>query len=353
MKAARIVYGVGLWLLTFAVRGQAGLKGDYYTGTNFEHKVFTRIDPQISFDWSRNNPGTGIPYSFYSIRWTGKLRVPATGEYKFYAKVDDGIRVWVGGKKVMESWQLNNSNRFVGVITLEAGRFYDLRVDYFNDINGGEIELYWQRPDARKAVTDRFAPPGELITAQYFTQKAPPVPVSKPPILALTPAKTVPRKTVPPPLPKPVPARNPTTKKNATDSLTSPNVSVRASITEPPTNIPPDTSFNLRQRNIPFEQSNYILLPEASAELDQLITVLKKHPDWRISVAGYTDNVGDPRLNLALSEFRARVVANYLRQRGIADERMTTAGYGDNSPYSDNETEEGRSQNRRVVIKRQ
>jgi len=77
---------------------------------------------------------------------------------------------------------------------------------------------------------------------------------------------------------------------------------------------------------------------------------LKKNPLWHIDVAGHTDNVGDPRLNLALSENRAKVVSNYLMRRGIADDRLIATGYGGTRPIADNSTEGGRSKNRRVEI---
>ena len=349
MKAAQVLSGIGLWLLTLSAQAQPGLKGEYYTGTNFGRKVFTRIDPQLNFNWAEGSPGAGMPHSYYSIRWTGKLLAPATGNYQFFAKVDDGIRIWVGNRKVMDSWQLNDSQNFTGSVMLEKDRLYDLRVDYFNDMLEGEIQLFWQRPDDTQQSFNPFGTSGKPITAQYFFQKTT---IIAPPKL---PAKPVLKKTVatispPKVMPKPVPLRPLPRKRIVNDSLSARASPARPPVSEPPTKISPDTTFNLRPRNIQFEQSSYVLLPESGAELDELVTVLKKHPDWVISIAGHTDNIGDPRLNLALSEFRAKVVANYLIRAGIADTRITTAGYGDTRPVSDNSTEETRSYNRRVVI---
>ena len=177
---------------------KAGLKGEYYNGTNFEQKVLTRIDPQLNFNWRGSSPARGVNQSYYSVRWTGKLVAPVSGRYTFNAMVDDGIRIWVGNRKVMDVWQLNDSKTFTGSIVLEGGHVYDLRIDYFNDMLEGEIKLYWVRPDAKKSFFSRFGDdPGEPITARYYKQPAPPVsaapkPAPIPPAVAsVTPAKPV------------------------------------------------------------------------------------------------------------------------------------------------------------------
>ena len=54
--------------------------------------------------------------------------------------------VWVGNKLVLDSWQLNSYKHYNGTIALKAGQYYDLRVDYFNAIEWGEIYLYWKPP---------------------------------------------------------------------------------------------------------------------------------------------------------------------------------------------------------------
>lgn len=359
MKAIRTLSSLLLWFLTtLFVQAQSGLKGEYYTGTNFDRKVFTRIDPAINFSWFDRNPAPGMPKSYYSIRWTGKLLAPATGRYTFSARVDDGIRIWIGKQKIMDSWQLNDSKGIVTSIGLEAGHFYDLRVDYFNDMLEGEIELYWQRPDEKKLFPAQFSVPSEPIAAQYLFQKAPPVAIPRKPtkpssitptVAVSTPLKALPKKR--PVIADPKPVRNPPPPKTTTVStvtMVSPPKPAPSSPTESKPDLTPGRTFVLR--NVQFEQSSYVLLPASSAELDNIVQAMKTNPLWHIDVAGHTDNVGDPRLNLALSEQRAKVVANYLSRHGIADNRITATGFGGTRPIADNAIETERSKNRRVEI---
>ncbi|MCX6214261.1 PA14 domain-containing protein [Spirosoma sp.] len=358
MKAIKLLNGIVFCLIAGQLLAQQGLKGEYYVGTNFERKVFTRIDPQLNFNWRGRGPGPGLPESYYSIRWTGKVLAPVSGEYRFYAKVDDGIRVWVGNKKVMDSWQLNDSESFGGGVILEAGKFYDLRVDFFNDMLEGEIQLFWQRPDARKTLNP-FAASGTLITGQFLFQKAvpnratevntPEKPVSTTPAVA-----SVPPKAITPKQPKVVvkkPVIKPSAPQEAAIIPTVPAALTTVIATAPPATKPEfKAGTTLILHNVQFEQSSYILLPESSAELDKLVRTMNENPLRSIDVAGHTDNVGDPRLNLALSENRVRVVASYLKRRGIADDRITTIGYGGTRPIGNNNTEGERAKNRRVEI---
>jgi outer membrane protein OmpA-like peptidoglycan-associated protein len=148
--------------------------------------------------------------------------------------------------------------------------------------------------------------------------------------------------------PKPISAPIPPKKITATDTSATVSMLIRRLDVEPPPAIKPGVTLILH--TMQFEQSSYVLLPEASTELNKLIQSMNANPQWRIHIAGHTDNVGDPRLNLALSEYRAKVVAAYLTRRGIADGRITTEGLGSKQPLSDNTTESERSKNRRVEI---
>lgn len=87
---------------------------------------------------------------------------------------------------------------------------------------------------------------------------------------------------------------------------------------------------------------------ESSQTLDKLIKVLNQYPDTDLEIQGHTDNKGTAEYNQGLSERRAGSVSSYLRSHGITSSRITTKGFGLNSPKYSNETEDGRAGNRRV-----
>jgi outer membrane protein OmpA-like peptidoglycan-associated protein len=97
-----------------------------------------------------------------------------------------------------------------------------------------------------------------------------------------------------------------------------------------------------------FKQSVAVLLPESYAQLDTLVMLLKELPTLEIEVQGHTDNQGDPKLNLQLSQQRVTVVKQYLVQKGISEMRLTEKGFGGNRAAVSNDTEENRRKNRRV-----
>lgn len=114
---------------------------------------------------------------------------------------------------------------------------------------------------------------------------------------------------------------------------------------------PIEANATMVLKNILFETGKYNLEPVSTIELDKLVTLLNENPGLIIEIGGHTDNVGKPQDNLLLSENRAKAVREYLLQKGIAATRIRTKGYGATQPLSDNNTEEGRAQNRRTEIK--
>lgn len=97
-----------------------------------------------------------------------------------------------------------------------------------------------------------------------------------------------------------------------------------------------------------FGFNSYELMPAADTTLQNLITILNKYPHTNIEVQGHTDSTGTFEYNQTLSENRAHVAAEYLRNHGIAASRITEKGYGKTAPKYPNATAEGRAQNRRV-----
>jgi outer membrane protein OmpA-like peptidoglycan-associated protein len=103
-------------------------------------------------------------------------------------------------------------------------------------------------------------------------------------------------------------------------------------------------------KNIFFDFASAKLLDTSKAELQRLVQFLRDNPDVKILITGHTDNVGTQAYNLDLSQNRARAVANYLLNEGIAATRVSYKGLGASEPVADNGTEEGRAQNRRTEL---
>ncbi len=103
--------------------------------------------------------------------------------------------------------------------------------------------------------------------------------------------------------------------------------------------------------NIFFETNSFDLLPESKTELGQLVAFLKDNPAVSIEIAGHTDNVGDDKSNLTLSENRAKTVYDYLILNKVSSSKLSFKGYGESMPVKDNNTEENRQYNRRTEFK--
>lgn len=101
--------------------------------------------------------------------------------------------------------------------------------------------------------------------------------------------------------------------------------------------------------NFAFDKSE--LLPESYTVLDKSVRLLKDNPNVNIEIEGYTDYIDTKEYNQILSEERAQTVKNYLVANGIAENRISTVGYGKSNPIADNTTEEGRALNRRIVFR--
>src|SRR5687768_16252345 len=95
-----------------------------------------------------------------------------------------------------------------------------------------------------------------------------------------------------------------------------------------------------------YDQSH--LSAQAQGSLNKLANVLKKYPDTNIEILGHTDARGTADYNQGLSQRRANSAAAYLRANGMTSSRITTKGLGESDPKATNETDEGRTENRRV-----
>lgn len=102
--------------------------------------------------------------------------------------------------------------------------------------------------------------------------------------------------------------------------------------------------------NLEFETGKDVIKEVSIPSLSELAEVLNKKPDWRLQIAGHTDNVGDDQANLVLSKKRAESVKRFMESKGIAADRLVALYFGETQPIADNNTPEGRQKNRRVEM---
>jgi PA14 domain-containing protein len=125
-----------------------GLSCQYFNTADLSGPVvLARTDPTVNFDWQGGSPDGLINVDNFSARWTGQVLAPVTGDFTFATNSDDGLRLWVDGRLVVENWTdhgdtLNTS----APVHLEAGQRYDLRLDWYEHGGGALIRLEWSYP---------------------------------------------------------------------------------------------------------------------------------------------------------------------------------------------------------------
>jgi outer membrane protein OmpA-like peptidoglycan-associated protein len=113
------------------------------------------------------------------------------------------------------------------------------------------------------------------------------------------------------------------------------------------------TDAKIITHGINFDIDKSSIKPESMGTLNMIVGVLKDNPDLKFEIDGHTDNTGTPAHNLALSQQRADAVKAQLITLGIDASRLTTKGFGQTKPISDNSTFDGKANNRRVEFVRQ
>ena len=103
--------------------------------------------------------------------------------------------------------------------------------------------------------------------------------------------------------------------------------------------------------NIFFDTGSAKLRPDSDVELKKLTEMLKRNAKLAVEISGHTDDVGNDKANLDLSNLRAKAVVDYLKQNGIQESRLVAIGYGETQPKVKNDSETNRQLNRRIELK--
>ena len=142
---------------------ERGLRGEYFRNRDLSGTpALVRVDAQIGFRWDRGSPtdnlmargeagpGQGVPADDFSIRWSGQLLPPVSGRYRIEAAANDGVRLYLDGRLLLDHWQAGDRlSANSASVELEAGRAYDIRLEYYEGERDAGVRLAWNMPGAK------------------------------------------------------------------------------------------------------------------------------------------------------------------------------------------------------------
>jgi PA14 domain len=129
-----------------------GLRGEYYDNSDFSGLKLTRSDPSVNFNWGSGAPAAGMGADSFSIRWTGESQARFSESYTFYTQSDDGVRLWVNGKLIIDRWVKQTLTEQRGTITLQAGQRYTIKLEYFEYNKSAAVKLLWSSTSQPKQI---------------------------------------------------------------------------------------------------------------------------------------------------------------------------------------------------------
>lgn len=131
-----------------------GLKAEFFKNIKLEGKpAFTRTDSAIYFTLEDKSPAPGIAKDGYSVRWSGSLTSPKTREYNFNTVSDDGVRLFIDGRKLIDNWTNHGTTVDSAKIELVAGKSYEIRMEFYEDGGEAVCMLGWDLPVEKKQNT--------------------------------------------------------------------------------------------------------------------------------------------------------------------------------------------------------
>jgi len=124
-----------------------GLRGEYYDNPDLSGTAaVSRIDPLIFFDWGDLAPARGLPADEFSVRWHGRLSVPRDGRYRIGMISDDGVRLYLDGRLLIDHWKDHAPDCRTATVTLVSGRSYPIKVEYHERRGVAVAKLVWDVP---------------------------------------------------------------------------------------------------------------------------------------------------------------------------------------------------------------
>jgi len=122
--------------------GESGLHAEYFDNQNFEGApALVRTDPRVDFDWGDGSYRPDGPVDHFSARWTGYYVPQKSGDFKFYVSADDGVRLYLDERRIVDDWQRHSETLDLATRPLEAGRAYKIKLEYFEAEGSAAVHL--------------------------------------------------------------------------------------------------------------------------------------------------------------------------------------------------------------------
>jgi beta-glucosidase len=120
------------------------LRGEYFDNNTLAGvPVLKRDDARIDFGWTLNSPGQGIPFDWYSVRWTGRITAPRSGVRRLGVEGNDGYRLYVDGALVIDNWKKQSFRTTLAEVAFTPGSTHDIRLEYFESTGNARVKLVW------------------------------------------------------------------------------------------------------------------------------------------------------------------------------------------------------------------
>lgn len=120
-----------------------GITAQYFDNDNLTGLVFTQNEYSMNYDWGSGSPDDLIDVNTFSVRFVGQIEAPATSQYTFYLNSDDGARLWVDGKLLIDNWDFPSTSEKSSTISLSGGKKYDIRLEYYEKYGPAKLSLHW------------------------------------------------------------------------------------------------------------------------------------------------------------------------------------------------------------------
>jgi len=120
------------------------VSGEYFDNNRLEGTArLTRNDPRIDFRWTLNSPGRGIPFDWYSVRWTGSIVAPPERVHRVGVEGNDGYRLFLDDALVIDNWKKQSFGRRLADVSWTTGSSHTIRLEYFESTGNARLRLIW------------------------------------------------------------------------------------------------------------------------------------------------------------------------------------------------------------------